>query len=124
VQSPDDWIGNIKQVKQSSERLTACAMRGIVFTWGAAPPGNLRLTGGPYPCIKGIYGTCRRSSSTNRVVNTALSLHPTMTHDKFWKRCSGPRLLNLIIAVSALCISYEGMSQGIMGASLSPRILA
>lgn len=39
-----------------------------------------------------------------------------MTHDKFWKRFSGPRLLNLIIAVSALCISYEGMSQGIMGA--------
>jgi hypothetical protein len=44
VQSLDDWIGNIKQVKQSSERPTACAMRGIVFIWGAAPPGNSRPT--------------------------------------------------------------------------------
>jgi hypothetical protein len=35
---------------------------------------------------------------------------------KFWKRLTGRSLLNLIIAVSALCISYEGMSQGIMGA--------
>jgi hypothetical protein len=39
-----------------------------------------------------------------------------MTREKYWKKFSGPRLLNLIIAVSAVCISYEGMSQGIMGA--------
>jgi hypothetical protein len=35
---------------------------------------------------------------------------------KYWRRFSGQRLLNLIIAVSAIAISYEGMSQGIMGA--------
>lgn len=29
---------------------------------------------------------------------------------------SGPKLLKLIIAVSAMAISYEGMSQGVMGA--------
>lgn len=35
---------------------------------------------------------------------------------KHWKSLSGPKLLKLIIAVSALAISYEGMSQGVMGA--------
>ena len=35
---------------------------------------------------------------------------------KYWQRLSGPKLLKLIIAVSALAISYEGMSQGVMGA--------
>ena len=35
---------------------------------------------------------------------------------KFWQTLSGPSLLKLVITVSALCISYEGMSQGIMGA--------
>ncbi|KAH0434453.1 general substrate transporter, partial [Aureobasidium melanogenum] len=35
---------------------------------------------------------------------------------KYWRRFSGRRLLNLIIAVSAIAISYEGMSQGVMGA--------
>ncbi|KAK4687599.1 hypothetical protein P7C73_g2514, partial [Tremellales sp. Uapishka_1] len=39
-----------------------------------------------------------------------------MTHTKFWQRLDGQNLLRLIIAVSAICISYEGMSQGIMGA--------
>ena len=36
--------------------------------------------------------------------------------DKFWHRYSGQALFRLIIAVSAFAISYEGMSQGIMGA--------
>ncbi|EAQ93897.1 hypothetical protein CHGG_02132 [Chaetomium globosum CBS 148.51] len=35
---------------------------------------------------------------------------------EYWKTLPGPRLLNLIIAVSALAIAYEGMSQGVMGA--------
>ncbi|KAK4243653.1 general substrate transporter [Corynascus novoguineensis] len=35
---------------------------------------------------------------------------------KYWKSLPGPKLLKLIIAVSALAISYEGMSQGVMGA--------
>ena len=35
---------------------------------------------------------------------------------KFWQTLSGPGMLKLVITVSALCISYEGMSQGIMGA--------
>lgn len=34
----------------------------------------------------------------------------------FWRALSGPRLLKLITAVSAVAISYEGMSQGVMGA--------
>ncbi|KAH6621593.1 general substrate transporter [Chaetomium sp. MPI-SDFR-AT-0129] len=34
----------------------------------------------------------------------------------YWKTLPGPRLLKLIIAVSALAIAYEGMSQGVMGA--------
>jgi hypothetical protein len=34
----------------------------------------------------------------------------------YWKKMSGSRLLKLIIAVSAMAISYEGMSQGVMGA--------
>ncbi|KAG7293620.1 hypothetical protein NEMBOFW57_003674 [Staphylotrichum longicolle] len=37
-------------------------------------------------------------------------------NQKYWKTLSGPKLLKLIIAVSALAISYEGMSQGVMGA--------
>jgi len=39
-----------------------------------------------------------------------------MGHQKFWQRLSGPNLFRLVVTVSALCISYEGMSQGIMGA--------
>lgn len=35
---------------------------------------------------------------------------------KYWRRLSGPKLLNLIIGVSATAIAYEGMSQGVMGA--------
>lgn len=35
---------------------------------------------------------------------------------KYWQKLSGPKLVKLIIAVSALAISYEGMSQGVMGA--------
>ncbi|KAK0716623.1 general substrate transporter [Apiosordaria backusii] len=35
---------------------------------------------------------------------------------KYWKTLPGPKLLNLIIGVSALAIAYEGMSQGVMGA--------
>ncbi|KAJ9634663.1 hypothetical protein H2199_008948 [Coniosporium tulheliwenetii] len=34
----------------------------------------------------------------------------------YWRRLSGPKLLKLITAVSAMAISYEGMSQGVMGA--------
>jgi len=37
-------------------------------------------------------------------------------NQKYWKSLPGPKLLKLIIAVSALAISYEGMSQGVMGA--------
>jgi hypothetical protein len=39
-----------------------------------------------------------------------------MTLKGFWRTVSGPRLLKLITAVSAIAISYEGMSQGVMGA--------
>jgi hypothetical protein len=39
-----------------------------------------------------------------------------MTQKGFWRTVSGPRLLKLITAVSAVAISYEGMSQGVMGA--------
>ena len=39
-----------------------------------------------------------------------------MPHRKFWQGLSGANLFRLVIAVSAVCISYEGMSQGIMGA--------
>lgn len=35
---------------------------------------------------------------------------------KYWKTLSGPQLLKLIVAVSAMAIAYEGMSQGVMGA--------
>jgi hypothetical protein len=35
---------------------------------------------------------------------------------RYWQTLSGAGLLRLVIIVSALCISYEGMSQGIMGA--------
>lgn len=38
------------------------------------------------------------------------------SRDKFWRRLSGPKLLKLIVAVSAMAIAYEGMSQGVMGA--------
>ena len=34
---------------------------------------------------------------------------------RYYERLSGKGLFRLIIAVSAVCISYEGMSQGIMG---------
>ena len=36
--------------------------------------------------------------------------------EKYWRRLSGPKLLKLVIAVSAMAIAYEGMSQGVMGA--------
>lgn len=39
-----------------------------------------------------------------------------MMQKGFWKTVPGPRLLKLITAVSAVAISYEGMSQGVMGA--------
>jgi hypothetical protein len=39
-----------------------------------------------------------------------------MIQKGFWKTVPGPRLLRLITAVSAVAISYEGMSQGVMGA--------
>jgi hypothetical protein len=38
------------------------------------------------------------------------------SNQKYWKSLSGPKLLKLIICVSALAIAYEGMSQGVMGA--------
>jgi hypothetical protein len=34
----------------------------------------------------------------------------------YWKSVRGDRLLKLITAASAVAISYEGISQGIMGA--------
>ena len=34
----------------------------------------------------------------------------------YWRALSGPKLLKLITVVSAMAISYEGMSQGVMGA--------
>lgn len=40
----------------------------------------------------------------------------TQPRQKYWQKLSGPRLLNFIIAVSAIAVSYEGMSQGVMGA--------
>jgi hypothetical protein len=39
-----------------------------------------------------------------------------MMQKGYWKTVPGPRLLKLITAVSAVAISYEGMSQGVMGA--------
>ena len=33
-----------------------------------------------------------------------------------WQQMSGPRLMQLITAVSACAIGYEGMSQGVIGA--------
>lgn len=39
-----------------------------------------------------------------------------MERQHFWQKLSSQNLLRLVITVSALCISYEGMSQGIMGA--------
>jgi hypothetical protein len=39
-----------------------------------------------------------------------------MIQKGFWRTLPGPRLLKLITAVSAVAISYEGMSQGVMGA--------
>lgn len=40
---------------------------------------------------------------------------------KYWRKLSGPKLLQLIIGVSAMAIAYEGMSQGVMGAvNVSP----
>jgi hypothetical protein len=39
-----------------------------------------------------------------------------MIQKGLWKTISGPKLLRLITAVSAVAISYEGMSQGVMGA--------
>jgi hypothetical protein len=44
--------------------------------------------------------------------------------NKFWQRYSGQALFRLIIAVSAFAISYEGMSQGIMGAvTIAPEFM-
>lgn len=40
----------------------------------------------------------------------------TMIKKGFWRTLPGSRLLKLITAVSAVAISYEGMSQGVMGA--------
>ena len=37
-------------------------------------------------------------------------------NQKYWRSLPGPQLLKLIIAVSAMAIAYEGMSQGVMGA--------
>ncbi|OIW27839.1 general substrate transporter [Coniochaeta ligniaria NRRL 30616] len=37
-------------------------------------------------------------------------------NQKYWRSLPGPKLLKLIIAVSAMAIAYEGMSQGVMGA--------
>ncbi|KAK3703639.1 hypothetical protein LTR37_014335 [Vermiconidia calcicola] len=43
----------------------------------------------------------------------------------FWRRFTGPQLLKLIIAVSAFAISYEGMSQGVMGAvTVAPEFIS
>ncbi|KAL2005216.1 hypothetical protein VTN00DRAFT_2426 [Thermoascus crustaceus] len=39
-----------------------------------------------------------------------------MFHRGYWRTVPGPMLLRLITAVSAVAISYEGMSQGVMGA--------
>lgn len=39
-----------------------------------------------------------------------------MIQKGFWRTLPGARLLKLITAVSAVAISYEGMSQGVMGA--------
>lgn len=39
-----------------------------------------------------------------------------MFHRGYWRTVPGPKLLKLITAVSAVAISYEGMSQGVMGA--------
>jgi hypothetical protein len=39
-----------------------------------------------------------------------------MIQKGFWRTLPGSRLLKLITAVSAVAISYEGMSQGVMGA--------
>lgn len=39
-----------------------------------------------------------------------------MFHQHYWKSVRGDRLLKLITAASAVAISYEGISQGIMGA--------
>lgn len=39
-----------------------------------------------------------------------------MIQKGFWRSLPGSRLLKLITAVSAVAISYEGMSQGVMGA--------
>ncbi|KAG9253154.1 general substrate transporter [Emericellopsis atlantica] len=36
--------------------------------------------------------------------------------EKYWRKLSGDKLLKLIVAVSAMAIAYEGMSQGVMGA--------
>lgn len=50
------------------------------------------------------------------IVSSLNSLLFNMTLKGFWRTVSGPRLLKLITAVSAIAISYEGMSQGVMGA--------
>lgn len=38
-----------------------------------------------------------------------------MFHQNYWKSVRGDRLLKLITAASAVAISFEGISQGIMG---------
>lgn len=40
----------------------------------------------------------------------------TAKRQKYWQKLQGHQLLRLIIAVSAMAIAYEGMSQGVMGA--------
>ena len=39
-----------------------------------------------------------------------------MFHRQYWKSMAGSSLLRLITATSAVAISYEGLSQGVMGA--------
>lgn len=44
--------------------------------------------------------------------------------NKIWHRIPGPRLMQLVTAVSACAIAYEGMSQGIIGAvNTSPEFI-
>lgn len=39
-----------------------------------------------------------------------------MLYRHYWKSLTGPQLARLVTAASAVAISYEGISQGIMGA--------
>ena len=53
------------------------------------------------------------TDNTSSAFESATMLQP---RQKYWKTLSGPKLLKLIIGVSAMAIAYEGMSQGVMGA--------